>query len=142
MVTADYGGEILKRALALAVWIWLSLAGLPAAHAAEDLRAEHSMDLSENGASSSGHSTAIDGQAKKEALTLGFIMLGCIIVGGTILLALVVMWGNRTRRLARSPLPPVAQRDELWFLKAKKELGLPERTAGDPPGSNIEPETK
>lgn len=46
-----------------------------------------------------------------------------IIFGGVILLALVVMWGNRTRRLARSPLPPVAKRDELWFLKPKPPAG-------------------
>ncbi|HEY3965038.1 MAG TPA: hypothetical protein VGM05_10850 [Planctomycetaceae bacterium] len=47
------------------------------------------------------------------------LMLGGIIVVGTLLLMVVVMWGNRTRRLARKPLPQIAKRDELWFLKPK-----------------------
>jgi hypothetical protein len=59
-------------------------------------------------------------QSKKKALSVGFYLLGCLIVGGSLFLVLVVMWGNRTRRLARSPLPPVSKRDELWFLKPKK----------------------
>ena len=61
--------------------------------------------------------------SKKRALSLGFFLLGCLIVGGSLFLAIVVMWGNRTRRLARSPLPPVSNRDELWFLKPKKSPG-------------------
>ena len=69
----------------------------------------------------SGLSSAIatDPQLKKNAVWLAFMMWAGIIFGGVILLALVVMWGNRTRRLARSPLPRVAKRDELWFLKPK-----------------------
>jgi len=66
-----------------------------------------------------GDLLAGDGDVKKRSLWLAFLMLGGIIIGGTLLLTLVVMWGNRTRRLARRPLPPVAQRDELWFLKPK-----------------------
>lgn len=61
-----------------------------------------------------------DAKQKRESLWLAFMMLGGIIVGGTLLLLLVVMWGNRTRRLARRPLPEVAQRNELWFLKPKR----------------------
>lgn len=63
-----------------------------------------------------------EADVKKRSLWLAFFMLAGIIIGGTMLLALVVMWGNRTRRLARRPLPPVAQRDELWFLKPKPEV--------------------
>src|SRR5262245_39721967 len=51
-----------------------------------------------------------DPLAKNRLLTFAFVMLGCIIVGGAMLLALVVIWGNRTRRLAQSPLPPIAKR--------------------------------
>jgi hypothetical protein len=78
-----------------------------------------------------GEPGAADLPAKNQALTFAFVMLGCIIVGGAMLLALVVIWGNRTRRLAQSPLPPIAKRDELWFLKPKKES--PEGTAADAP---------
>jgi hypothetical protein len=63
-----------------------------------------------------------DPQARTYALSVGFVLLGCIIVGGALLLTLVVTWGNRARRAARSPLPPVSERDELWFLKPKKPL--------------------
>src|SRR5262245_11078570 len=69
---------------------------------------------------------------KSRLLTFAFVMLGCIIVGGALLLALVVIWGNRARRLAQSPLPPIAKRDELWFLKPKKEGA--DGTGGDAPG--------
>jgi hypothetical protein len=78
-----------------------------------------------------------DTEAKKQALTLAFIMLASIIFGGTILLILVVLWGNRARRLARSPLPEVADRDELWFLKPKKGRNVSE--AGDDTPDRIEP---
>ena len=74
-----------------------------------------------------------DSPAKTQALSFAFVMLAGIIVGGAMLLALVVIWGNRTRRLARSPLPPVAPRDELWFLKPRKE-------SGDEPGHPASPD--
>jgi hypothetical protein len=80
---------------------------------------------------SPGEPSPAEPLAKKQALSFAFVMLGCIIVGGAMLLALVVIWGNRTRRLAQSPLPPVAKRDELWFLKPKKEP--PEGSAVDAP---------
>jgi len=78
-------------------------------------------------------------QARTHVLSLAFILLACIIAGGALLLTLVVTWGNRTRRLARSPLPPVSERDELWFLKPRKPLPEGENDAQnearfDPPG--------
>jgi hypothetical protein len=83
----------------------------------------------------------VDSDAKRHALSFGLAMLAGIIVGGTMLLVLVVVWGNRTRRLARSPLPPVSKRDELWFLKPKKDpgegpVGIPET------GPESEPEAE
>jgi hypothetical protein len=72
--------------------------------------------------------TATDPLLKKKAVWLAFAMWAGIAFGGVILLALVVMWGNRTRRLARSPLPPIAKRDELWFLKPKPYAGDAEPT--------------
>ena len=67
---------------------------------------------------------------------LAFAMWAGIVFGGVILLALVVMWGNRTRRLARSPLPPIAKRDDLWFLKPKPSTDEPPPTGPTDPGSN------
>ena len=67
----------------------------------------------------------------KGMLTFAFGMLAAILFGGTLLLALVVLWGNRTRRLARTPLPPVSKLDELWFLRPKKGAEEPDLA---PPG--------
>jgi hypothetical protein len=142
MVIARSAKGLLKRATLVVAGLWLSLAGVLPVFGAEHLHAEHSADSSESHTGSSGRPITTDTQAKKEALTLGFIMLGSIIVGGTILLALVVMWGNRTRRLARSPLPAVANRDELWFLKPRKDQEIPDADPGHNPGSKIEPEPK
>ncbi|MBI3860906.1 MAG: DnaJ domain-containing protein [Planctomycetia bacterium] len=61
----------------------------------------------------------IDPVLKQKTLQQAFTMLAAIIIGGVLLLLVVVMWGNRTRRFARKPLPNVARRDELWFLKPK-----------------------
>lgn len=121
MVIASEVGQFLRRAPVVAVWLWVCLAGALPILSAEDSHADQPADASANRTSSSGHRLAPDAQAKKQALSLGFIMLACIIVGGTFLLTLVVIWGNRMRRLARSPLPPVSKRDELWFLKPKKD---------------------
>jgi hypothetical protein len=70
-----------------------------------------------------GKHPAIDADLKRKTVAQAFLMLGGIIVGGTLLLLMVVMWGNRTRRLTRQPLPAVAKRDELWYLKSKPSSG-------------------
>jgi hypothetical protein len=79
----------------------------------------------------------VDPQLKKNTVWLAFVMWGGIIFGGAILLTLVVMWGNRTRRLARSPLPPVAKRDELWFLKPKPPAADADPAGPSDSGSNV-----
>ncbi len=90
---------------------------------AEILRAEQAVDSSESHSGSSGRSIATDGQAKKE-LTLGFIMLGCIIVGGTRSLpgagrdVAIARAGSQGARCLRS------SRDELWFLKPGEGPGI------------------
>jgi hypothetical protein len=67
----------------------------------------------------SGPPQKSDPELRRKAIGQAFAMLAVIIMGGTLLLLLVVMWGNRARRLARKPLPTVARRDDLWFLKPK-----------------------
>jgi hypothetical protein len=59
--------------------------------------------------------------ARQRAYSLGVVMIGGILILGVGLVALVLLWGNRMRRIARQPLPKVAPRDELWYLKSKKE---------------------
>lgn len=63
-----------------------------------------------------------DSEDRRRARQLGVVMLGGIVILGIALLAFVLIWGNRVRRTARAPLPHVADRNELWYLKpARKE---------------------
>jgi hypothetical protein len=138
MVTFRCGGRLLSGVpLIASLLVVLTLVG-QAARSAEpsaddDRRAARTAD------ESSGEANRPDPQARTHALSFGFFLLACIIAGGALLLTLVVTWGNRARRLARSPLPPVSERNELWFLKPKKPLPEGEKGAqneahSDPPG--------
>jgi hypothetical protein len=137
MVIVRRGGQLLYVAslMTAALLAWLTIgqgvfSGEPAAD--DDQRAALAPEKSPEDASRSPP----DPQARTQALSLGFFLLACIIVGGALLLTLVVTWGNRTRRLARSPLPPVSERNELWFLKPKKPQPEGERDAQNEPRSD------
>ena len=64
-------------------------------------------------------------------------MIGGILICGVGLLAMVLLWGSRIRRIAREPLPRVAPRDELWYLKGRRE---PDPTVPPEPDSDGSPE--
>jgi len=119
------------RLVAFLAALWLGQFAAEAAFAVEAPEGDSPASAAPDDNHSSSERGAADPLAKNQTLMFAFVMLACIIVGGTMLLALVVIWGNRTRRLAQSPLPPIAKRDELWFLKPKKEP--PEDTATDGP---------
>ena len=120
------------------LWLWLAVAG-HADSAAGQSPLENSDAPAASESADSATPIATDPQLKISALWLAFMMLAGIIFGGAILLALVVMWGNRTRRLARSPLPPVAKRNELWFLKPKSPADDADETRPSDSGSNAGP---
>jgi hypothetical protein len=96
-------------------------------------------DLAER-ASADGSFRSGDSVLKKRAVSLGFLMIAGILVAGAFLLVLVVTWGNRTRRLARSPLPPIVKPDELWFLKPKKEVESAKSDEDVGPGGSADSE--
>lgn len=58
-------------------------------------------------------------QAARRAYSVGTVLLGGILMLGVTMIAVALMWGNRARRIARQELPPIAPRDELWFLRKK-----------------------
>ena len=68
----------------------------------------------------------LDDQERKDAMLWSIWALTAIILVTAVLLVFVVMWGHRTRRLARH-IPHAVPRDELWFLKSGK------RKAGSEP---------
>lgn len=127
---------LMERAI-ITGWLslWLAIAVQPD-FAAGQVPPESSDAPAANEPGESATPVVIDPHLKKNAVWLALIMWAGIIFGGVILLALVVMWGNRTRRLARSPLPPVAKRDELWFLKPKPPADEIEGPEPSDSGSN------
>lgn len=62
----------------------------------------------------------VDDQVRKDVVLWSMVTLTAIVLVTLVLLAFVVIWGHRARRLARY-VPPVAPRDELWFLKSRKK---------------------
>jgi hypothetical protein len=119
----------------LSLWLWLVIAGQPELAMAQ-VPQENSDTPAVSDLPDITLPLATDPDLKKNAVWLALMMWGGIIFGGVILLTLVVMWGNRTRRLARSPLPPVAKRDELWFLKPKPPAGEAGETGPSDSGSS------
>ena len=71
------------------------------------------------------HEGDVPGEEQKERVaTAAIFLLALVAFTGLALLALVIFWGYRTRRIARSPLPATRQGDPFWYLRPKK--GLPE----------------
>lgn len=71
-------------------------------------------------------------EESKEAATIGFLLLSVITFTGLSLVAFVVIWGHRVRRVVRGSLPSQSARDELWYLRPPKEQ--PEDAAGPADG--------
>jgi len=116
--------------LLLAGGVWVVLVSSPVLAADDDAQAR---DVAAE--DSPAQVPPPESRANKRLLTLAFGMLAAILIGGALFLTLVVLWGNRARRLARSQLPPVSKQDELWFLKPKKNAGDPDEPEGQmPPG--------
>ena len=60
-------------------------------------------------------------QDKERVVTAATFLLALIAFAGLVLLALVMFWGYRTRRIARTPLPRTTQPDPFWYLRADKQ---------------------
>lgn len=60
-------------------------------------------------------------EARERVATAATILLALVAFIGLALLALVMFWGYRTRRIARTPLPPARQPDPFWYLRPGKD---------------------
>ena len=99
----------MRRTLVVVVSVLLSLAvqEQPAAAAPEQARPAQAVEEP-------------DAEAKEHVVTAAIFLLGLIAFVGLVLLALVIFWGYRTRRIARTPLPRTTQPDPFWYLRPDK----------------------
>ncbi|VAX42511.1 hypothetical protein MNBD_PLANCTO02-770 [hydrothermal vent metagenome] len=54
---------------------------------------------------------------KREARTIGTLLLGLIIFLGVVTIFFVIFWGKRMRREIRQERASPTQRDEFWYLQ-------------------------
>ena len=76
-------------------------------------------------------------EAAKQKIVAGMMIVGGLLGGGIALLVLIVLWGQRTRRILRGPLPEQHTGDELWYLRPPKSP-LPGQDAEDPADQGAE----
>ena len=58
---------------------------------------------------------------REQIATVAVTMLAAILFGAIFLLALILIWGRRLRRLARASTPKPTAVNETWYLKPDKE---------------------
>lgn len=78
-----------------------------------------------------------DGRARRRAMA-GLAAVAGIAIVGISLMALIIIWGRRLRRLNRQPLPASPLKDELWFLKPSS-TAVDSRIPGDDSASDASP---
>ena len=73
---------------------------------------------------------------KQRRAMAGLVVLCGILLGGLVFVVLVMVWGNRLRRMIRADLPAqkTLQKD-LWFLKPSKSSA---ENSDQPPSSQSE----
>ena len=59
-------------------------------------------------------------EEKERIATAAISLLALIAFAGLCLIALAIFWGYRTRRIARTPLPPARPLDPFWYLRRPK----------------------
>lgn len=62
-----------------------------------------------------------DRRLKKRKLEIGMIFTGGIIVMGVFLVVVILIYGRRTRRQLAAGRTASAPRDELWYLKQRRD---------------------
>jgi hypothetical protein len=73
-----------------------------------------------------------DEQARRKAFSIGMLLIAGITFCGLSLIGLVMVWGHRTRRLARMKAKQ-SPRDELFFLKGRGKHAADSPPPGDRP---------
>ncbi len=86
----------------------------------KELLAEDSSNTPLPKTSASENSEKVTDKARdrkeQSAIVAGFLLLLLVIVSVSAV-ALLAVWGRRTRRLARQPLPKTSELDPMWYLR-------------------------
>ena len=109
--------QYLARGLRPLLMVWLVLVVMTSG---ERLLAEDASDspLPKKLATENPAKDADETRDRKErsAIVGGFLLLLLVIVSVSAV-ALLAIWGRRTRRLARQPLPKTSELDPMWYLR-------------------------
>lgn len=76
------------------------------------------------------HESEPSKEEKKEARTIGTLLLGLVLFLGIVTIVFVVFWSKRIRRMVRYNKASPTKLDEFWYLQAAKED--PTETKPDP----------
>ncbi len=63
---------------------------------------------------------AAEQREKERHVLAGMAAITGIVIVGVALIALIVLWGGRLRRMNREPLPSTNVQNEFWFLRPPK----------------------
>lgn len=91
------------------------------------------------GPSSHSEEAPADREQRRRVVTVAVLLLmGVAAVGGA-LVALVIWWGLRLRRLTRSHRPQPTNYDELWYLRTNRAEPIGEPTSSSDTSSGDDP---
>ncbi len=60
-------------------------------------------------------------EEKKDARTIGTLLLGLVLFLGVVTVVFVIFWSKRMRRMVRHNKASPTKLDEFWYLQAAKE---------------------
>ncbi len=125
--------ETLGRRLALLSLVALPLAGV----ALSQEEATPERDSSRGPVATAGKKPPVErmsAKSRRERVASAVLMLAGLICTGVVLVAFVLIWGRRVRRLAAQGLQKCAPVDELWFLKQRSAArDQPDAPRASPP---------
>ncbi len=122
-----------KRSQFIANWRWvfclllvsllLSPARIPAQECADTSPTETSTTSDDAGTSVAGPLARVPmTPAQRQKIAVAALMLAGVVAVLLLLFLWMLWWSRRTRRLLREPLPAAGKGDELWYMKAKRDL--------------------
>jgi hypothetical protein len=97
-----------------------AIAERPAVNTATDTEADAATDPVDAGAPvKQPGETAAQRRHKTRVAEVAGLLLLILVAAGVLLVAGVIVWGARVRRLVRAPLPKPSEPDPLWYLRKK-----------------------